>query len=181
MMIKYHLFGTLGWPGVSTITAPVLFCCAAPVFWLLISAARSGTSSGGRKTGRLHGRRCSRRHCSRRRCSRRRCRRRHCSRSRHHVKVLKQKNKFITPRRKVWVKSRQLGLGMEFCTGKKRLRTVSVIPRKKALIQYTKKLIEKKISCVLLFEGNLTSFFKNKMSKRSQKTLEIKVFLTVFA
>jgi hypothetical protein len=41
MMIKYYLFGTLGWPGVSTITAPVLFCCAAPVFWLLISAARS--------------------------------------------------------------------------------------------------------------------------------------------
>jgi hypothetical protein len=48
-------------------------------------------------------------------------------------------------------------------------------------LQYTKKLIEKKISCVLLFEGNLTSFFKNKMSKRSQKTVEIKVFLTFFA
>ncbi len=39
--IKYYLLGTLPWPGVSTITAPVLGCCAALVFWLLISAARS--------------------------------------------------------------------------------------------------------------------------------------------
>jgi hypothetical protein len=68
-------------------------------------------------------------------------------------------------------------VGKEILFRKKRLATVSVIPRKKALIQYTKKLI----FCVLLFEGILTSFFKNKMSKRSQKTVEIKVFLTVFA
>jgi hypothetical protein len=72
-------------------------------------------------------------------------------------------------------------VGKEILFRKKRLGTVSVIPLKKALIQYTKNLIEKKILCVLLFEGTLTSFFKNKMSKRSQKTVEIKVFLTFFA
>jgi hypothetical protein len=45
-----------------------------------------------------------------------------------------------------------------------------------------KKLIFlKKISCVLLFEGTFTSFFKDKKSKRSHKTEEIKVFLTIFA
>ncbi len=38
---KNYLLGTLRSPGVSTIMAPVLFCCEAPVFWLLISAARS--------------------------------------------------------------------------------------------------------------------------------------------
>ncbi len=32
-----------------------------------------------------------------------------------------------------------------------------------------------------LFEGTLTSFFKDKKSKRSHKTVEIKVFLTIFA
>jgi hypothetical protein len=39
----------------------------------------------------------------------------------------------------------------------------------------------KKFSCILLFEGNFTSFFKDKKSKRSQKTVEIKVFLTILA
>jgi hypothetical protein len=38
-----------------------------------------------------------------------------------------------------------------------------------------------KFFCILLFEGTFTSFFKGKMSKRSRKTVEIKVFLTIFA
>jgi hypothetical protein len=38
-----------------------------------------------------------------------------------------------------------------------------------------------KFYCILLFEGTFTSFFKDKKSKRSHKTLEIKVFLTIFA
>jgi hypothetical protein len=41
--------------------------------------------------------------------------------------------------------------------------------------------LKKKFSCILLFEGTFTSFFKGKKSKRSQKTVEIKVFLTIFA
>jgi hypothetical protein len=44
-----------------------------------------------------------------------------------------------------------------------------------------KKLIKKKFFCFILFEGTLTSFFKGKKSKRSHKTVEIKVFLTFFA
>jgi hypothetical protein len=44
-----------------------------------------------------------------------------------------------------------------------------------------KKLIKKKVFLQLLFEGNFTSFFKGKKSKRSHKTLEIKVFLIIFA
>jgi hypothetical protein len=36
-----------------------------------------------------------------------------------------------------------------------------------------KKLIEKKIFCLLLFEGTFTSFFKDKKSKKSHKTVEI--------
>jgi hypothetical protein len=47
-----------------------------------------------------------------------------------------------------------------------------------------KKLIsKKKFFCILpvLFEGTFTSFFKGKKSKRSHTTLEIKVFLTIFA
>jgi hypothetical protein len=45
-----------------------------------------------------------------------------------------------------------------------------------------KKLIFlKKFFCILLFEGTFTSFFKVKKSKRSHKTVEIKVFLTIFA
>ncbi len=35
--------------------------------------------------------------------------------------------------------------------------------------------------CIVLFEGTFTSFFKDKTSKRSHKTVEIKVFLTIFA
>ncbi len=34
---------------------------------------------------------------------------------------------------------------------------------------------------ILLFEGTLTSVFKGKKSKRSHKTAEIKVFLTICA
>ncbi len=44
-----------------------------------------------------------------------------------------------------------------------------------------KKLIEKKFFCILLFECTCTLFFKDKKSKRSHKTVEIKVFLTTFA
>ncbi len=35
--------------------------------------------------------------------------------------------------------------------------------------------------CLLLFEGTFTSFFKDKKSKRSHKTVGINVFLTIFA
>jgi hypothetical protein len=41
-----------------------------------------------------------------------------------------------------------------------------------------KKLIYKRFFCILIFEGTFTSFFKDKKSKISHKTLEIKVFLT---
>jgi hypothetical protein len=41
-----------------------------------------------------------------------------------------------------------------------------------------KKRIKKKSSCILLFEGTFTSFFKDKKSKRSHNTVEIKGFLT---
>jgi hypothetical protein len=44
-----------------------------------------------------------------------------------------------------------------------------------------KKQILKKVFCIVLFEGTLTSFFKDKKSKRSHKTVEIKVFLNIFA
>jgi hypothetical protein len=43
------------------------------------------------------------------------------------------------------------------------------------------KPILKKFFCILLFEGTFTSFLKDKKSKRSHKTVEIKVFLTIFA
>ncbi len=43
------------------------------------------------------------------------------------------------------------------------------------------KLIFKKFFCLLLFEGTFTSFFKDKKSKRSHKTIGIKVFLIIFA
>jgi hypothetical protein len=39
----------------------------------------------------------------------------------------------------------------------------------------------KKFFCIFLLEGTFTSFFKDKKSKKSQKTVEIKVFLTSFA
>jgi hypothetical protein len=38
-----------------------------------------------------------------------------------------------------------------------------------------------KFFCLLLFEGSFTSFLKDKMSKRSHKTVGIKVFVTNFA
>jgi hypothetical protein len=41
--------------------------------------------------------------------------------------------------------------------------------------------LKKKFFCLLLFEGTFTSFFKDKKSKRSHKTVGIKVFLTIFA
>jgi hypothetical protein len=42
-----------------------------------------------------------------------------------------------------------------------------------------KKLIKKKQFLHITFEGTFTSFFKDKKSERSHKTVEIKVFLTV--
>jgi hypothetical protein len=44
-----------------------------------------------------------------------------------------------------------------------------------------KKLIFKQFFCVLLFEGTFTSFFKDKKSKRSHKTVGINVCLSFFA
>jgi hypothetical protein len=44
-----------------------------------------------------------------------------------------------------------------------------------------KQICLKKFFCLLLFEGTFTSFFKDKKSKRSNKTVGIKVFLTIFA
>jgi hypothetical protein len=44
-----------------------------------------------------------------------------------------------------------------------------------------KKPIFKQIFCLLLFEGTFTSFFKDIKSKRSCKTVGIKVFLTISA
>ena len=44
-----------------------------------------------------------------------------------------------------------------------------------------KKLIFYKTFCLLPFEGTFTSFFKDEKSKRSHKTVGIKVFLTIFA
>jgi hypothetical protein len=38
-----------------------------------------------------------------------------------------------------------------------------------------------KFFSILLFEGTFTSFFKDKKSKRSHKTVKIKVFLTILA
>jgi hypothetical protein len=46
----------------------------------------------------------------------------------------------------------------------------------------SKKLIFKhNFFCLLLFEGTLTLFFKDKKSKRSHKAVGIKVFLNFFA
>ncbi len=46
-----------------------------------------------------------------------------------------------------------------------------------------KRIIKKSFSAyyLKLFEGTFTSFFKDKKSNRSHKTVEIKGFLTVFA
>ncbi len=41
--------------------------------------------------------------------------------------------------------------------------------------------ILKKFFCLLLFEGTFTTFFNDKKSKRSQKTVGFMVFLTIFA
>jgi hypothetical protein len=41
--------------------------------------------------------------------------------------------------------------------------------------------LKKKFFCIVLFEGTFISFFKDKKSKRSHKTVEIKVFLTIVA
>jgi len=42
-----------------------------------------------------------------------------------------------------------------------------------------KNYLKKKIFCLLLFKGTFTSFSKDKKSKRSNKTVGIKVFLTL--
>jgi hypothetical protein len=39
----------------------------------------------------------------------------------------------------------------------------------------------KNIFLLITFEGTFTSFFKDKKSKKSHKTVEIKVFLTLFS
>jgi hypothetical protein len=44
-----------------------------------------------------------------------------------------------------------------------------------------KKIIKTKFFCLLLFEGTFPSFFKDKKSSRSHKTVGIKVLLTIFA
>jgi len=43
-----------------------------------------------------------------------------------------------------------------------------------------KQIFLNKVSYILLFDGTFTSFFKDIKSKRSHKTVEIKVFLTIF-
>ncbi len=42
-------------------------------------------------------------------------------------------------------------------------------------------LLKKKFFCLFHFEGTVTSFFKDKKSKKSHKAVGIKVFLTTFA
>jgi hypothetical protein len=37
------------------------------------------------------------------------------------------------------------------------------------------------VNCLLLFDGTFTSFFKDKKSYRSHKTVGINVFLSIFA
>jgi hypothetical protein len=48
-------------------------------------------------------------------------------------------------------------------------------------LQNANKKQKKMFFCLLLFEGTFTSFFKDKKSKNSHKTVGIKVFLTIFA
>jgi hypothetical protein len=48
-------------------------------------------------------------------------------------------------------------------------------------LQNANKKQKQKFFCIILFEGSFSSFFKRKKSKRSHKTAEIKVFLTIFA
>ncbi len=54
---------------------------------------------------------------------------------------------------------------------------IFVIDLQDAIKNYFKKMF----FCLLLFEDTFTSFFKDKKSKRSHKTVGIKVFLTIFA
>jgi hypothetical protein len=44
-----------------------------------------------------------------------------------------------------------------------------------------KLFLKNKFFCILLFEGTFTSFFQDKKSKGSHKTVVINVFLTIFA
>jgi hypothetical protein len=44
-----------------------------------------------------------------------------------------------------------------------------------------KKMFQQNFFCILLFEATFPPFFKDKKSKRGHKTVEIKVFLTIFA
>jgi hypothetical protein len=48
-------------------------------------------------------------------------------------------------------------------------------------LQDANKKLKKKFFCLFLSEGTLTLFSKDKKSKRSHKTVGIKVFLTFFA
>jgi hypothetical protein len=43
------------------------------------------------------------------------------------------------------------------------------------------KIFSVRFFCLLLFEYTFTAFFKDKMPKRSHKTVGIKVFLTILA
>jgi hypothetical protein len=48
-------------------------------------------------------------------------------------------------------------------------------------LQDANKKFKKRFFSLLLLEGTFTSFFKDKKSKRSRKTVGMKVFLTIFA
>jgi len=48
------------------------------------------------------------------------------------------------------------------------------------LSRHQQKMILLKVFCFLLFEGTFTSIFKNKKSKRSPNTVEIKIFYFFF-
>jgi hypothetical protein len=48
-------------------------------------------------------------------------------------------------------------------------------------LQDANKKLVKKFFCTSLLQGTFTSFYKDKKSKRSHKTVKIKVFLTIFA
>ncbi len=44
-----------------------------------------------------------------------------------------------------------------------------------------KLIYQKNFVCELLLEGTFTSFFKDKQAKKRHKTVEINVFLSIFA
>jgi hypothetical protein len=48
-------------------------------------------------------------------------------------------------------------------------------------LQDASKKLTKKVFLLSTFKGTFTSFFKGKKSKKSNKTVGIKVFLTIFA